>query len=207
MPTKKETKTQNTYNQPSMNAFNSLQPNISSTWNDFLKNPGKLQNLFMQQSNNATGQIGNRMNNNLFANARAGGFGGGNLPAFLQAGLARNSRAVGGMQANNFLNSMFQTQNLRLQAASGAQGYRPLQTGQNSTETTSGTGTWLPQVVGAGIGLASSFIPGMGLMGAIGKAGSSVGSAASGWAGSAPWNITPSPSTFSTGNLTNPFGG
>jgi len=182
-----------------MKAYNVEQPLIQHSLSD-LMDWRNMQNAWMQQSNKAIGQIGNRMNSNLMANARAGGFGGGNLPAFLQAGIARNSRAVGGMQGNAFLQSLFNAKNMQLQGTSLAQQYRPLQTGQNTTETTSGLGTWLPQVVSGGIGAATAFIPGMN---SFMKSGGTQSSSSSGWAGTPsyanPYSIFPS-------QQINPFG-
>jgi hypothetical protein len=61
-------------------------------------------------------------------------------------------------QASMFNNLLLQAGNFRQNSIQGAMNYRPLQTGQNNQQTTSGTGTWLPQVIAAGMSAASTFI-------------------------------------------------
>lgn len=154
MSTKKTSTTTNQYDPSSMNTFQMFQPTIGAGLMDYFKNAGKLQNLWFQQAVQQNARVGNRMNSNVLANATTGGWGGGNLPAFLQATLARNSRAVSGMNSNAFLQSLFQTDANKKWALNSMQSYQPLQTGQTNVQKTSGLGTWLPQVLTAGAGLA-----------------------------------------------------
>ncbi len=184
MSSNTKTTTTNSYDPTSLNTYHGLQGGIGSTLSYFMT-PGRLQNAWMQQSNNAIGQIGNRMNSNTNSNLIAGGWGGGNQGAFQQAQLNRNMRATSNMQGNAFLNSLIQGSQLQLQATGMAQGYQPLQTGSTQDQTKSGLGTWLPQLAGAGLGLGSSFLsggigaaPSMGALNNIGGlAGSSFGAA------------------------------
>lgn len=146
----------NTYNPQSMNAFNSLQAPVSSTLLGYMQNP--LQSGFfnarLQQSTNAANQLGQQNANALMQNLAASGFGGGNLNAFNQSMLAQNARATSANKAQGFIQNLLGQSQLQMQAAQGAMGYKPLQTGgtMQSTQTTGGLGTWLPQLVGAGLG-------------------------------------------------------
>lgn len=159
----------NTYNPASMNLFNQLQPLIGSNLsNDMQLDPTKsatynfgLQNMLA----NARG-LGQRNSSNFAANLGASGFGQGNLPAFQQAMLGNIGRQNTGLSANAFIQNYMNYDMLRRQATQLASGIKPLQTGgtMNSsgtqTQTQSGLGTWLPQVAGMGLGLATGGMSG-----------------------------------------------
>jgi len=55
---------------------------------------------------------------------------------------------------------LMQAGQMRQSAIGMAGQYRPLQTGQTQTQQVSGLGSWLPQVVGAGLGAAGAFFGG-----------------------------------------------
>lgn len=207
MGTKKETTsnstqtTTNAYNPAAMSQFNLLQPAIGA---NLLRgmNSDALRNMFMQQANIGIGQIGNRMNSNLFANARTSGFQLNN--PFMQAALARNNRAIGGMQGNAFLNSLFQSEDLKRAYTGMAMGYQPLQTGgttnakSHSIEQTSGLGTWLPQVIGAGVSGAMGLATGGAsfLGSAMPFMSGGAPSAMAGVTGAVPGGFAPLPNSF-----------
>src|SRR5205807_3073664 len=111
----------------------------------------------------------NRNNSNI-AN-RASMFGGANVPGFLQNQFLQSGNQLAANQANNFNSQLMYANNLRFNAANNMMNWRPLQTGSTGTQTqtTSGLGTWLPQVAGMGLSLAT-----MG-MGGMGDGGSSFG--------------------------------
>lgn len=150
-------------------------------------------NALGQQNINAMQQI-----------ARTSGLGGNAGTGWLQAQKARTGRA------NQSLRSQAQMSNIQaaLQRQIGATGmgmsYSPLMTGQTSsgktTQETSGLGTWLPQVLGAGLGMATS----MATMGAGG------GAASGGGGGGGPQYASPSdimPKGFAGASVGNsPFG-
>lgn len=171
MSTKKQTTQTNTnsYNQQSMNAFNTLQSPLQQNLLQYMKNPlqSGFFNLRLQQSTNAANQLGQQGAAQIANNAIAAGFGGGNLNAFSQAMLAQNARATSANKAQGFIQNLLGQEQLRQNAMSMAGGYKPLQTGStmNQTETTGGLGTWLPQLVGAGLGAFT----GMGALGGFGK--------------------------------------
>lgn len=138
-----------------MAAYNGMQGQISSGINSYINAANTLKPLWMQQSNQNINQIGARQNSNLMSNATANG-GAGNLSSYMQASLARNSRSVGSMQSNSFLQSQMAASQMQMQGIQMAEGYKPLQTGGTQTQQTSGLGTWLPQAVGAGLSIAAA---------------------------------------------------
>ena len=195
MSTKKETtsKQETQFDPGSRGVFNALQPGIQGVLQQFMSDP-LTASYFLKQlgmANQQISQLGQRNVGNLLANMRTGGFGGGNMNAFQQSALARTGRATSGMQSNAFNNLLMNANQMRLGATQQAQGYNPLVTGgtSQSTERTSGLGTWLPQVIGAGLGMASGAMGGGaggafggGNFGAIGK--SSLGNLSGGPIGS-----------------------
>jgi hypothetical protein len=148
-----------TYDAASKGVYNSLQPQIGSmlsSWmGDPLKASGFLQNVAMGQKQISTSQAGQTQN--MMQNAKMQGFNGAYMPAFMQSSMAKQGRATSAMQSQNFMGNLSQSRMLGLQATGMAQGYNPLMTGSTgqSTTTKSGLGTWLPQVLGAGLSMAT----------------------------------------------------
>lgn len=162
MPTKTTTtnnSSQNSiFNPASMAQYNSFQGSGGNVLQQDVQNPMSQigfnqrlqmgnQNLFnMFQQRNS--QIGNQM-----------GAWGGNTPGFLQNQLNNNARGLTGMQAGMFNQNMLYADQLRQGAAQQMLSYRPLQTGSNSTSTstqsTGGVGAWLSPIMSAGLGIAT----------------------------------------------------
>jgi hypothetical protein len=94
---------------------------------------------------------------------------------FFAAQLGKLQRQQSANQAGGYNNLLLQASQLRQQALGQAGSYRPLQTGQTQTQQQSGLGTWLPQLIGAGLGIAGGAMGGgAGLaMGSMFKGGSS----------------------------------
>lgn len=186
MSTKKQTNTvqTNTYDKGSMNAFKGFTNQVSGFTGQWLGPDGKAGptstpgfNLNYQANLNNANAINGRNVRNISANALA--LGANPNSAATQAILARAGRGASGMQANAFMNAYQNSVQQQNMAAQMAGSYKPLQTGgtQNTIETTGGLGTWLPQVVGAGLGMATGFMSGG--ASAFGKASpSSLGSVA-----------------------------
>jgi len=83
-----------------------------------------------------------------------------------QSGMNQLQRQQLANQAGGYNNLLLQAAQLRQGALGMAGSYRPLQTGQTQVQSQSGLGSWLPQVVGAGLGMAGkAFMPGMGAFG------------------------------------------
>lgn len=192
MSKKTETKTTNQYDSASMNQYHTNHGNATNVFSDYMKDPLKASYFQNQVNilNRASNQIGQRNVSNLLNNQNLTG--GGVMPGYMSSMLARTGRDTGAMQAQNFLGALMQAEQNRRGAASAAFQDRPLQTGQNSVQTTSGVGTWLPQVIGAGLsGLAAVGTGGASLAATGLQKGLSIGSAVggslmSGFAGSNP---------------------
>lgn len=169
MSTKKQTTSTNTYNPASMNAFNGLQPQIQSLLQQYMTNPNSVvapfYNQATQQAQKNAAQLGQSGISNISGNMAASGFGGTNMPAYMASQIATQNRATSGLQSNAFLQGKLGQAGAALgvqQAGlAGAQGYRPLQTGGTQTQSTSGLGTWLPQLAGTAIGAFAGPLGGM----------------------------------------------
>ena len=158
-----DTKQQTQFNPASMASFNALQPGIQGVLQQYMQDP-LTSSFFNQRQGMAQRYIAallGRNMRNIYSNA--GQFAGGMNPGFQNSQLLRAGRQGSSMQANAFMQNLFGSEQNRLQATGLAQGYNPLVTGQNSqsTQTVSGLGTWLPQVLGAGLSFAMPFIPGL----------------------------------------------
>lgn len=177
MSTKTVTTQANQYNPQAMNAYTGLQPNIASNWqNDMQLDPRKSStfNLALQNAFNGNQrQVQNQMGN-MFSNMRTGGFN-GNMNAYTQSQLGRIGRFGAGLNAQSTNQNFLNYDMMRRQATAQAAGYRPLQTGATNTQQTSGLGTWLPQVIGAGASIAAGAMTG-GMSGALGGLSGSGGS-------------------------------
>lgn len=177
MSTQKTTTNTNQYDPGSQNVYQGMQSGIGSSLSNLMNASKTYVPLFQQQANQQINQVGNRMNSNLVANQNTNGFSNGSMPGFEQASLARNQRAVGGLQANAFMNSQFQGLGIQQQGTQMAMGYHPLQTGQTNVEQTTGTGTWLTPLLGAAANIGMGFATGgmstmaQGLGGAFGSIG------------------------------------
>lgn len=189
-----------------MAAYNSLIPSFANTTNALMTSP--LNNSFFQnqlsQGQNSADQINQRNIANSTSNLRTGGGLLGQGGAFTTASI-NNAMLAGSTNTSNAFNSTLgsalQNRNFALQSA---EGFNPLQTGANTTQTKSGLGTWLPQVAGAALGAATgglSGLAGAGLtagLGAIGNTGAGSLAAQYGTqqaSQAAPYNFGPNPLT------------
>jgi hypothetical protein len=140
---------------------------------------------------------------------RAGGGILSNSGAFMNASLNRNMLAGSNMQSNAFNSSVNSALQNRGIAMASMQAYQPLQTGQTTNQSTGGLGTWLPQLVGAGLGAA---MPGLNSMMGGGSFSSGYGGGGGGGAAPTSGNMTPQmappsnygPNPYMYGNPSNP---
>jgi len=146
-----------------MSAYNALIPQAQLVLADYMKDPFKAS-YFNQQlgmSDQYVRNIGERNMQNVLTNAVASGWGSGNMPGFMQNAVLRTGRATGAMQSNNMMNLLLGAEANRRWSAGAGLAFQPLVTGQKTTGTNkttqseSGLGTWLPQVIGAGLGFAA----------------------------------------------------
>jgi hypothetical protein len=167
MGTTQKTSTQNTYDPGSMQAFQGLTPQFASTVGGYMSNP--FGNPFFQTQQ----QMGNRQAQNMGQTAMSGlqnnmigsGMAGGASNPAATEMMQNQARANTGLQSQlGFLAPVMNALQMQQGAMNAAGSYRPLQTGGNQTQSTGGLGTWLPQLAGAGLGLAGMAMgmPGMG---------------------------------------------
>lgn len=137
-----------------MSAYNTMTPEMQQVLSMYMSNP-LTASYFQQQlgmANRSIGKSGQANMSTMLQNARQFGTGGNN--AFLQSQIAKQGRATSGQQSDAFTQLLLGAEGNRRWAGGAAAGYSPLATGQtgHSTEKTSGLGTWLPQLAGAGLG-------------------------------------------------------
>lgn len=147
-----------------MAAFQQATPAWMGPAQQFAQSPySGPQFQFEQQMGNRQAQnLGGTAMSNISRNILGSGMGGGNMsPAALEM-MQNQGRANTGLQAQlGFMNPM-QLAGGRQQNAMGLlQGYRPLQTGGTQVQSQTGLGTWLPQLLGAGMGMAGGAMGGM----------------------------------------------
>lgn len=184
----------------------SMLPQLQALFSNPFSSP--FFNLNMQQQTKGATQVGGRNTMNALTNFQRSGMGGtsmgGGAMQSLLAGLGRSNSAL---QYQGFMNAANQAQGDRWNAASlGSSLFQPLTTGSKGTQTTGGLGTWLPQLVGAGLGVASGFMGGAkGGAGGGGGGGNPFGAGAipqgSGFSGGM-WGAAPG-----AGSLYNPLAG
>ena len=188
MGTKTTTDQTNKFDPQALQAYQGMQGPLAEMLQGYMQNP--FGNPFFQtQQQMGTRQaqnLGGTATSNLLRNMQSSGmFGGASSPAGLEM-LQNQNRANTGLQANlGFLNPVQNALGMQQFAGGVASQYRPLQTGSNQTQSTSGLGTWLPQVLGAGMGIAGMAMGMPGLGGSKGGGGGSMwgpGSSA-GWSG------------------------
>lgn len=186
MPTTQKTQQTSQFDPGSMQQFKGLQGGIGNVLGGYMTNP--FGNPFFQaQQQMGTRQaqnLGGTGTSNLLRNMTASNmFGGASSPAGLEM-LQNQGRANTGLQAQlGFLQPLMNALGMQQWATGAAEQYRPLQTGSTQTQSTSGLGTWLPQV--AGLAMAPftggmSMLPGMmggsgGLGGLFGGGGGMAG--------------------------------
>lgn len=174
---------QNIFDPASMARYQQAAGTGLAGWLDFANNP--LQSMFFQnmlgQGQKQIGLQGQSNMQNFLQNLRTAGLSGSSPFAIAQT--AQMGRFNTGQQSNLFGNLLQQGIQTRMQALNNLQGFNPLQTGgtqQQSytgkqsgqqtgqqTQQISGLGTWLPQLIQGGLGLASGGLFGGGKAGSI----------------------------------------
>jgi hypothetical protein len=159
MGTKQTTTSTNQYSPTGMATYNALQAPATGLLNSNINNPYNNTgfNTRMAQGTMANTGFGNAAGaSTQQANSALGTTGGAAFNNYQAASQGRANAANQGQMTNSLLLGAAQNRN---QSLTAAMNYRPLQTGGTQTQQTSGLGTWLPQVIGAGI---SAFTGGMG---------------------------------------------
>jgi len=157
MSTKTQTTTQNQYDPTAMNTYQGLQGGLGSSISGYMNNP--FSNPFFQtqqqMGNNQANLYGGTAMYNITRNMNLMGMGGGNNAAAMEM-MNNQQRGNTNMRANlGFLNPVQNAFTAQQNAMGLASQYRPLQTGGTQTQTKSGLGTWLPQLAGGALSLAT----------------------------------------------------
>lgn len=164
------------FNPASMQAFNTLIPQFQQAVSGYMNQP--FSNPFFQtqrqMGTTQAQQQGGQQTSGLLNNMNAMGFGGQAQP-FMNEMLANQTRANAGLTSQlGFLNPMQNALGMQQFAIGQAGGFRPFQTGGTETgqqtQSVSGLGSWLPQLLGGGLGALGSAMGG-GLLGGKGMAG------------------------------------
>ena len=157
MGTKTTTQSTNQYNTSANNAYNAFQPQIMSQLMQMAQNP--LGNSYFQhqlaQQQAAAQQINQRSQSNSLQNLRTGGGVLSNSGGVVASLINRNQMQGSALQSNAFntaMNSALQNRNMALMSM---ETYQPLQTGNTTTQSTGGLGTWLPQVAGMAMNMVA----------------------------------------------------
>lgn len=161
-----------------------------ATWGpkarDFVNNPYQNASFQMESAigqNNAA-KLGARNMANLRGNAAAMGY--NTSGGMFNSLLASSTRATSGMQSDAFRQSVMNANQRQMQSMGMLASFQPLMTGsssnfnQTSQQQQSGLGTWLPQLISAGIGAAGSAFTGMPMMNSGGASAKTIGTAPSG---------------------------
>lgn len=158
----KQTST-NAFSQQGMDAYNQMTPAFSSMATGYMNNP--FSNPFFQQQqqmgNQQANMVGQSAMSNITRNMNMSGMGGSNNPAALEM---MNNQSRQNSQMRNqmgFMNPMQNAFTAQQNFGQMASQFRPLQTGQTQTQSQSGLGSWLPQLAGAGLGIATGGMSGM----------------------------------------------
>jgi hypothetical protein len=168
MSTKQTTDQSTKFDPGSMAAFQQATPAWMQPAQGYAQSPFSnpffqtQQQLGTRQAQNLGGMATGNVTRNLTASGLFGG--GSQSPAGLEM-LQNQGRANTGLQSQlGFLNPLQNALALQQNAMGLLQGYRPLQTGGTTVQSTGGLGTWLPQLAGGALGMATG-----GGFGALGK--------------------------------------
>jgi hypothetical protein len=183
MSTTKTTTNTNQYAGNSLGNYNSWASQLMPMLQGMMSNPfgSPSFNMNLQQQTKAANALGQRTMQNSMHSFGSQGLGttGGAMTSLM----SKMSRYGSNVQMQGYNNAFNQAQSNQWNAASLGSNFfgNPLVTGNTSTEKTSGLGTWLPQLLGAGLGGLSAFATGG--MSAIGKTAGAAGAAAGGVGG------------------------
>ena len=152
-----------------MNTFSGLTSALGSALPGFMNNPFGTQQFKMgqqlgtSQANNMNQTATNGLVNNMIGSGMAGG---ASNPAATEM-LQNQNRANTSNTANlGFIQPTQNALQMQQNAIGTAAGYKPLQTGGTNTQSTQGLGTWLPQLLGGGLGMLGNIATG-GLSGGL----------------------------------------
>jgi hypothetical protein len=162
MPTTQQTTTSNLFNPAAMGAYQGMQPSIGNVLNWYMGGTGFNQGAAGSPFQSPLFQTGLGMGTkqalqsgqNMMGNILGGsaGWGGGATPGFVRQQATQGGYLTSGLRQSALWNALQNTVGTQLGATGTAAGFRPLQTGAVQQATTTGLGSWLPQVLGGVLG-------------------------------------------------------
>jgi len=189
------------YDPSSLNLYKNLTKSGGNFLTGLINNPfgNPFYTMGLQQSVRGATQAGANNMNALTQRMKASGLSGQAGAGWLQAQGAQTGRANQSMLSQANIANVMNAMNRQMGATGMGMSYSPLMTGENSTgsssTTKSGLGTWLPQLLGAGVsglmamgtggaslaaGPAMSGLSSLSLAGPTGDAAQGLGSLTSG---------------------------
>jgi hypothetical protein len=177
MPTTNTTQSSINYQPQSLQQYNSFWSMASPILNSLIQNPyaNSNYNLNLAQATQAAQKSGTMATQNALSNMTASGM---NMNSGVGASLmSQGSRYTSNLNYQGFLAAANQAQSNQWNAMGVQAGKQPLSLGGTTNQTTSGLGSWLPQVASLALGAATG---GMSLaaQGAAGATNSLMGSSA-----------------------------
>jgi len=172
MSTKQTTNSTNAlqYDPKSKGLYDQLTSGAGNILSQYMTNPfgNGFFNLGQGMGQAAAQKQGATMKNALAQNMKVSGIGGNAGNAFQLGQLGRIGRSTSAMGASSTMSNVLNALNRQMTASQMGLSFNPLLTGEKgqTVQQQSGLGTWLPQLLGAGIGAASSFATG-GMKGAM----------------------------------------
>lgn len=161
------------YDPSSLQNYQSLTGSGSGVLNGYMNNPfgNPAYQMGLGQSQKSATAMGNNAQQALQQNMKVSGMGGQAGNAFQQAMTLKQGRANLANRAQASTQNVQGALGRQMQATGMGMSFNPLMTGSsgtsNSTQTTGGLGSWLPQLLGAGAGAFMS--GGMSLLGGATK--------------------------------------
>lgn len=146
MSTKKKTQTSSAFDNSGLNAYNNLQKNVTSGLQENMNDPYSAMafNSQLAQGNQSVFNSTQANNQNTVQSLTQRGIS-ANSPLFAQQ-VKQSTQAGRNAQNGVFNNLLLTAGQVATGGAAGASGYSPLQTGNTTTQSSGGLGTWLPQV-------------------------------------------------------------
>jgi hypothetical protein len=177
MSTQQNTSTGLNFNPGAESTYNSLVGSGGNVLSQYINNPlgNPLYQLGLGQSQKGAAQAGANNNTALQSIMKTSGMGGTAGQGFLGAQQAQMGRANASMMSQANLSNVMNAFQRQMQATGMGMSFSPQLTGSTGTSSTGGLGTWLPQLLGAGLGMAGGAMTG----GASTAAGAAAGSAPS----------------------------
>lgn len=175
MPTQQQTNSSSStgmqFDPGSMSTYQNLTGSGGKVLSNYINNPfsNPMYTFGQQQTQKGSQMLGQQNMNVLQQMMKTSGMTGKAGAGWLGAQTAQTGRANQSMRSQGNISNIMQALQRQMGATGMGMSFSPLMTGQSSTgsqtSTTSGTGTWLPQLIGAGMGAAM-----MGMSGGAGGA-------------------------------------